>query len=297
MLWVLLLAGGSGSRLAQESLRLFGFAKSKQYCDFGGGTLLELTLARARRFAPDRRIVVVTTRTHRTHALEVMRRCPLVGHLELPLNRDTTSGILLPMLHVRALDPHASVIVMPTDHAVTDEELFCRTVSDSIAVLSEGEDIIALLAAEPSGSDADYGWVVPTPGSGRWPAVARFREKPNREEVVQLRTEGGLINTLVMSGRAATFERAIAHRAPACHRELITKTHDEETLAMTFERLTPSSFSRDVLEHIPGQLRIVPLPEEAGWSDVGTPERLAQVIWPAASPSVAALAPALLLPD
>jgi len=116
MIWALLLAGGDGSRLAREALRLFGYTKPKQYCDFGGGTLLELPLARARRFAPDRRNVVVTSQTHRADALEVMRRHPEVTHLERPLNRDTTSGILLPVLNVHRLDPDATVIVMPTDH-------------------------------------------------------------------------------------------------------------------------------------------------------------------------------------
>jgi hypothetical protein len=46
-----------------------------------------------------------------------------------------------------------------------------------------------------------------------------------------------------------------------------------------------SNVSNDVLEHLPDHLRIVPLPDAAGWSDVGTPERLADVGWETYQPT------------
>jgi len=279
MVWVILLAGGAGVRLARESVRRYGYPRPKQYCDYGGGTLLELTLARARRFAPDRRIVVITTRPHRGDALEVMKRHPQVVHLEQPRNRDTTSGILLPLLHVRAIDPDAIIIVMPTDHAIAAPGVFSAAVLEGLQVVREGGDRIALLAAEPSGLDEDYGWVVPAAGGGRWPRVARFREKPARDELVGLREAHALVNTFVLVARSATLERAFACWTPDCLETVLAARRDPALFDVAFDLLADSSFSHDVLEHIPEQLRIVPLAKSAGWSDIGTPARLAQAGW------------------
>lgn len=279
MIWVILLAGGSGTRLAGESLRRYGYAKPKQFCDFGGGTLLELTLERARRFAPDHRIVVVTTRTHRSEARPILDRHPAVQHLEQPRNRDTTSGLLLPILWVRAADPGAKLIIMPTDHAVGDESLFIASLVDALDVVWRDNDAIAMLGAAPGGLDDGYGWVLPAAAAGRCPSVARFREKPPCEEVAGLRAAGALLNTFVLVAWAATLERAFSQWAPESYGALRATQLDPTMIEDTFERLTDSNFSRDVLEHIPQQLRLVPLPEAAGWSDIGTPERLAQVSW------------------
>ncbi len=292
MNWVILLAGGAGTRLADESLRRYGYARPKQFCDFGGGTLLELTLFRARRFAPDRRIVVITTRQHRRDACPIMTRHPRVCHLEQPRNRDTTPGLLLPLLHIRALDPAATVIVMPTDHAVADEAAFALAVEHALEVVASHEDAIALLAAEPSGLDADYGWLVPAPRSGaapagspgsdteKWPPVASFREKPLGDEIPRLRAAGALLNTFVFAARAATLEHAFQRWAPAYFEGILATHREPSLLEVTFDLLPSSNFSRDVLERMAEQLRIVPLPPSAGWSDIGTPERLASVRWP-----------------
>lgn len=284
MNWVILLAGGAGTRLADESLRRYGYARPKQFCDFGGGTLLELTLYRARRFAPDRRIVVITTRQHRRDACPIMTRHPRVCHLEQPRNRDTTPGLLLPLMHIRALDPEATVIVMPTDHAVADEVVFASTVEHALEVVENHADAIALLAAEPSGLDADYGWLVPAAGPAvssdeRWPPVAAFREKPLCDEIPRLRAQGALLNTFVFAARAATLEDAFQRWAPQYLEGILATHRDPALLEVTFDVLPNSNFSRDVLQRMPGQLRIVPLPKSAGWSDIGTPERLANARW------------------
>lgn len=279
MNWVILLAGGSGTRLADESLRRFGYAKPKQFCDFGGGTLLELTLLRARPIAPDHRIVVITTRTHRDEARIILARHPEVQHLEQSRNRDTTAGLLLPILHIRQADPDATLVIMPTDHAVGDAQVFGTALADALALVQSDRQAIAMLGAAPSGLDEGYGWLVPSAETGRWPAVARFREKPPGPELAALRDAGALLNTFVLVAEAATLEGAFARWTPECYAALAATQMDRARVDEAFERLTDSNFSRDVLEHIPQQLRIVPLPVAAAWSDIGTPERLEQVRW------------------
>jgi hypothetical protein len=60
---------------------------------------------------------------------------------------------------------------------------------------------------------------------------------------------------------------------------------DKQELEEVYARMPSSNVSNDVLEHLPDHLRIVPLPDAAGWSDVGTPERLADVGWETNQPT------------
>jgi mannose-1-phosphate guanylyltransferase len=181
---------------------------------------------------------------------------------------------------------------MPTDHAVADEAVFGSAVEHALEAVRSHEDAIALLAAEPSDSDADYGWIVPAMGAppgddgvasvaraDRWPSVAAFREKPAGDELPRLRAAGALLNTFVFAAKAATLERAFQRWAPQYFEGMVATLSDPALLEVTFDLLPNSNFSRDVLERMAGQLRIVPLPKSAGWSDIGTPERLARARW------------------
>jgi len=49
-------------------------------------------------------------------------------------------------------------------------------------------------------------------------------------------------------------------------------------LASLYGRYAPVDFSRDVLQSHPGRLQFLTVPP-CGWSDVGTPARLATTLW------------------
>jgi len=282
MLWVIVLAGGSGVRLADTARRKYGYARPKQFCDFDGhGTLLAQTLARAREVAPDPQIVVVTMRAHRSEADETLAAYPEVQRIELPVNRDTTSGIAMPLRFVIDHDPNAEVVIMPSDHAISNRAVFTRAILDGLAVVRRSPAEMVVLGAAPSGFDDGVGWLVPgpQPASGRWPGVARFREKPDAREAATLASLGARVNTFVLTARAKVIADAIAEYCPDTWRSTASPT----CLDAAFVDLPVSSFSRDVLERCAHRLTLVTLPAAAGWSDIGTPERLARAIQGAAT--------------
>lgn len=271
MTWTIVLAGGSGTRLAAQARHQYGYARPKQFCDFdGNGTLLSRTLERAMRLSPPNRTVVITTRSHRAEALEILRDHPGVIHVEQPQSRDTTPGILLPLLHVLTRHPADSVVILPADHHVEDEMAFVDAVRGALDVIALEPERIAVLGAEPSGPAEDYGWLVPSP-DGR--SVQRFREKPDPAELAILREGGALVNTFVFAARAMTLAAVFANRAPGWWRVLTSAGGDAQRLDAAYDVLPPSNFSREVLETIPHLLRVVALPKSAGWTDVGTPNR------------------------
>lgn len=274
MTWTIVLAGGSGTRLAEVSRRRYGYARPKQFCDYdGGGTLLDRALDRARRHSVDARIVVVTTRAHRFEAEQALAAHPEVVWLEQPRGLDTTPGILAPLLHVRAADPDAEVVLLPADHHVLDERVFAGAVRRGLDVARAAPGTLAVLGAEPAGSVEDYGWLVPSsaePGA----RVLSFREKPAAAELDALRRAGAVVNTLVLVGSARAFASSIAAHCPGWWRALRAAGADADRIEAAYDVLPASNFSRDVLENVTDRLRIVVVPATAGWSDVGTPARL-----------------------
>lgn len=276
MTWTIVLAGGTGSRLASECNQRYGYARPKQFCDFdGNGTLLEHTLARARVFSPPERIVVVTARAHRAEADEVLRDQGDLVRVEQPCPRDTTPAVSAGLLAVLARDPTAHIIVMPSDHHVADARCFARALEQANELVDGDPEGIALLGAVPDGPCDGYGWVVPQRATAS--GVEEFCEKPSAAEAACLIDRGAVVNTLVTVAHAAALTGALERHSPRWWRTLAASP-DEASLEEAYTTLPGENFSTDVLEHIPQLLRLVRIEAEAGWSDIGTPARLARAL-------------------
>lgn len=275
--WLCVMAGGDGRRLEAVARERYGYPRPKQFCDFGSGrTLLDETLDRARAIVPDERIVVVTTRAHRAFVDECLLTHPKVHWVEQPSNRDTTPGILLPLLYILDQDPVARVVLMPSDHHIAQGQAFARVVRDAVASLGEFDSDVLVLGAPCAGPDEGYGWIVSEPHPReRWARVVDFREKPGRTELQTLVHRGALRNTLVIAGYAVELASMIAEHAPVWH-DRLQAAFRTGALDAAYEQLPASNFSHDVLEHCRDRLRVVPL-GDVGWDDIGTPERLRRV--------------------
>jgi len=59
----------------------------------------------------------------------------------------TAAGIFLPLAYVRARDPHATVVIYPSDHFVYPEERFVESVRSAVRAAEKIKDRLVLLAA------------------------------------------------------------------------------------------------------------------------------------------------------
>lgn len=270
---VIVLAGGDGRRLERVARARYGYARPKQYCDFGEGvTLLDRTLARASRLVDPAQIVVVTTADHRAEADECLQDWPGVTRLEQPRNRDTLPGIALPVLSILERDPHASIAILPSDHFISDDEGFVHCVGGALAALPRYPFELLLLGAQVDEAEDGYGWIVPVFARGSWPRVAAFREKPPAEELSALINGGALANTFVMVGGAWIFAQLLFRHSPGWFYAIRDGLKDPDLLAASYDKLPSANFSEG-LESARASLRVVPMPQ-VGWTDIGTPERL-----------------------
>lgn len=279
--WAVVLAAGDGRRLREWMRRATGETAPKQFCSFrGSDSLLAKALARAERFAPRERTLVVVAEKHRTWWEPALKELPARNVVVQPGNRGTAAGILLPLWHVLGRDPEATVTFLPSDHSLEDETMLSATLRRAAAVVSEFPERVLLLGFRTKEPDPEYGWIVPEPRH-RGPSlkVRRFHEKPDRATAVALVERGAFVNGFIFAARATTLLTLFETAAPGLTRAFreIRSPGDApftpEGLGALYGGLPTLDFSKGVLQRVSDPLWVLPVPA-CGWTDLGTPERL-----------------------
>lgn len=282
--WALVLAAGEGTRLREITTTSGGIAIPKQYCSLRGhGSLLHDTLQRAAAVASTAHICVVVAAGHEVW-WRGLRSSICDGNLVVqPRNRGTAIGILLPLLDILRRDPEAVVLVLPSDHFVRDEWLLEKAMCVAMARACETNGIV-LLGVDPEGADPDLGYIVPQSLGRDVCGVAEFIEKPDATTARYAIAAGGLWNTFIFAARARSLRQLFADLMPQMLAELedvsarITSGRAEPAeLATLYDRLPSIDFSHDVLKSSVDRLQVLRVPA-CGWSDLGTPQRVAQVL-------------------
>jgi mannose-1-phosphate guanylyltransferase len=171
------------------------------------------------------------------------------------------------------------VVVLPSDHWVDDDETLRRTVATAAAAVRDDGHRLILLGMEPADGDTEYGWIVPrSTGAPGLCAVEQFVEKPRAEVCRRLRADGALVNSMIVVARASALLNLFYLATPRLLWEFVQAHENAEGdgLDSLYEFLPKQDFSRDVLEPLGDRLTVLPVPE-CGWTDVGTPNRVARL--------------------
>lgn len=286
-LWVIILAGGDGRRLGSLTADASGVCTPKQFCSLNGGpSLLQMSLDRALRHAPRERIVVVVTAAHRRWwepALWPLRRS---GVIVQPSNRGTGLGVLLPLLVIAKSDPTACVLCLPSDHYVANEDVLSQSIRQASALHAADFDKVTLLGMSPTAPDPGFGYLAPaTDSRAGIRAVQSFIEKPDSDLAAQIIRDGGVWNSGIFAGLIQVMLDLYPRHVPGLLRNLKSVVDDAwfdpqapwAPLESLYASCPVVDFSRDVLERQPARLQFLTVPP-CGWSDVGTPARLATTL-------------------
>jgi mannose-1-phosphate guanylyltransferase len=287
----IVLAAGEGKRLQPFVSRWRGDLLPKQYVNFvGNRSLLEQAFARAERLIQPQRIFTVVGQDHLKYP-EVRRQLSTreTGTVVVqPENRETGPGILLPLAHLQARYPDATVVVLPSDHFIVEEELFMAHVDLACRLVERCPDYLVLLGMQPDRPETDYGYILPGSELKRLaPLAARpvlgFREKPDIHGAREMLAGGGLWNTMVMACRAKTLVGLVRGVSPRLHgffkriRKAIGTNSEREAVAKAYQSIEPVNFSTGLLEVFalkhPSRLLVLPV-RGVTWSDWGSERRL-----------------------
>ena len=179
MLHLVIMAGGSGTRLWPESRR----TRPKQFLKLAGDrTLLQQAADRCRPWIADDCMHVVTNAVHAATTREQLPQVPERNILLEPCGRNTAPCIGLAALHVHRLDPDAVLLVTPADHLICPEAEFRKTVERALSVGEKYPRASVLMGIPPTYPATGYGYIERgEPAGGGAFAVQSFREKPTRD--------------------------------------------------------------------------------------------------------------------
>jgi mannose-1-phosphate guanylyltransferase len=250
----------------------------------GGGSLLHDALKRAELIASPDHICAVVSQRHRRWWDSALAGVAAVNIIVQPRNCGTANGILLPLLCILDRDPEARVVILPSDHHVRKEEVLAAALQHAVQELSTRCDQVLLMGILPEEADPDLGYIVPGTRDGAVSTVDRFIEKPDALFARGLVDKGALWNAFIVAAKGAALLQMFIQRFPRVvnsMRQVVAQNQFTPGLtaaaADLYRGLPDIDFSHQILQGAEPVLRVLQVPR-CGWSDLGTPKRLAETL-------------------
>ena len=281
---VLILAGGDGLRLRPLVRELTGEDRPKQFAAIvGGESLLAQTRRRAALLVAPEQTQIILTRQHAPYFQGILSGASAPSFLIQPQNRGTATAVLYALLRDARRRPSGPVVVLPSDHWVSDDAAFMAHVGLALAAVEARPDLIVLLGIAPTRPEPGYGWIEPSEPifeqSTNLRAVRSFVEKPSLEVAALLQSQGFLWNSFVVIGQVQSLLLLFALALPELMNSFLPvwnalgSSSELAAIERLYRDLPDADFSRDVLARQPEMLAVLPV-TGLSWDDLGDPARV-----------------------
>ena len=264
-----ILCGGSGTRLWPASRKAY----PKQFAPLiGERSLYQGTLERFSRpgyAAP----MVMTGEDFRFMAVEQAAALGLEdAHVVVePAARDTAPAILAAALMLEDR-PNDLMLIAPSDHVIADLDVFHAAVKEGLAAAEDGA--LVTFGVTPNRPETGYGYLQLAGRPDGATTVTKFTEKPDLEAAQAMLDAGHYLwNAGLFLGRVKDFIKAFETHAA----DLVAPVRAAvagATRDLDFTRLDEEAFSKTRAISVDYAImeqadRVVAIPLDCGWSDLG----------------------------
>lgn len=275
MLCALIMAGGKGTRFWPLSTE----ERPKQFLKLiGNDTMIQMTVNRVKPIIPIERIFVCTGERYVQLVKEQLPELPERNIIIEPEGRNTAPCIALSTLVIRRYYKDATMVVLPSDHLIKDEDKFREIILDGEEYLKENYRAILTLAMKPNRPETGYGYIKFTDNkvdvnNNEVIKVEKFVEKPNLEVAKEYLENGSYlwnggmfiwtvdnILTQIREFTSSTYEalKEIEVVEEGRLQEIINKNYkDTEAISVDYAILEKSN-------------DIYVIPSDINWDDIGT---------------------------
>ncbi len=260
--WVVVLAGGIGSRFWPMSTP----ERPKQLLPLlSPNSMLADTLDRITTIAPPARTLVLTNASLAPAVRAAVPTIPTENIVAEPRPAGTAAALAWAAQRIAAHGGRDAVMVsVHADSAIGDVPMF-RSVLAAAAAAAAQHHALVTVGIVPRHADTGLGYIEPGEiVDGALRRVAQFLEKPNVERATEIIAAGGLWNSGIFAWRVGDLLDEIDALCPEIAPALMA--HPEDAPAF-FDAVKPIAIDVGVLER---STRVMVLPGDFGWSDVGT---------------------------
>lgn len=271
-IYALILCGGSGTRLWPYSRE----KSPKQFLRlFGGKSLFELSLERAKSITSPDKIIIVTTATHAVyvhkHATGVLPENIIVE----PFRRETAMAIGIGTTYAKALDPQSVVVNLASDHLISPVSVFSSQIKRA-AQLAFENNFMVTIGIRPTFPNTGMGHikaVKPWSSDKKVLRGEKFVEKPEYKLAEKYTQSGHYFwNTNLFVFKSKLYLDLLKKYSPKTYTflpkiALAIGTEQEKPLIKHAYQMAPSvAVDYAVAEKL---RKFICLPAEFNWTDVG----------------------------
>ncbi|MFT5144342.1 MAG: mannose-1-phosphate guanylyltransferase [Rhodothermales bacterium] len=251
-------------------------ARPKQFLNvFGDATLIQNTMSRLQGIVEPVNSYVVTNADYVQTTSDQLPALPVGNILAEPFSRNTAPCILYSALKLAAVDPDATMIVLPADHVIENVRRFQEVLQIAVEAAQENGALVTI-GIEPTHPATGYGYIQFEASDDeelQAHRVKTFAEKPNLDTAERFLDSGDFLwNSGMFVWRAQTIIDSIESLMPDLFEAFqpfeaaIGSASEQKALEHSFSSCRSISIDYGVMERAQ---KVYVVPGSFGWSDVG----------------------------
>lgn len=282
--YAVIMAGGSGTRLWPMSRQ----ASPKQFQKLvSDKTLIQETYSRVKKILPVKQIYIATTEKYKNLVLEQLPEVDEDRIFLEPAQRNTSPAFGLAALHITAKDPDAIIATVASDHVVTNNEEFVSIFKAAYMAVTKYPHKLVAVGINPDKPDTGLGYIKMGAEVGKVDGkvayeIDSFVEKPDLKTAEKyIKSWQYLWNAAYYFWRAKDMIGWLEDSRKSVVSglkkivEMQKEPGNQTKIKEIYEKFENEQIEYSVVEKLG---KVIVIPADLGWSDVGTWGTLQEVL-------------------